>query len=80
MIVQGKHEVISLKEKRSIDALQVLEDYIVENGKPIKVMYTMVNSLHLKYSDIFYNVTTLKTNQYLPDIHNYKEKLRHTTK
>ena len=32
---------------------------------------TMVNSLHLKYSDIFYNVITLKTNLYLPDILNY---------
>jgi hypothetical protein len=28
----------------------------------------MVSTLHLKYSDIFYNVTTLKTNPYLPDI------------
>ena len=27
------------KRKRSIDVLQVLEDYIVENGKPEKVMH-----------------------------------------
>ena len=28
-----------LDRKRSIDVLQVLEDYIVENGKPEKVMH-----------------------------------------
>ena len=27
------------ERKRSIDVLQVLEDYIVENGKPLKVMH-----------------------------------------
>ena len=27
------------KKKRSVDVLQVLEDYIVENGKPHKVMH-----------------------------------------
>ena len=36
-----------------------------------KYCMTMVISLHLKYSDIFYNVITLKTNLYLPDILNY---------
>ena len=40
-----------------------------------KYYMTMVNSLHLKYSYIFYNVITLKTNLYLPDIHNYKVKI-----
>ena len=35
----------------------------------------MVNSLHLKYSNIFYNVITLKINPYLPDIHNYRVKI-----
>lgn len=46
------------ERKRSIDVLDVLEDYIVENGKPEKVMHMiMVSSLHPKYSDIFYDVT-----------------------
>ncbi len=35
-----------------------------------------VNSLHLKYPDIFYRVITLKTNLYLPDIRNYRVKSR----
>ena len=39
-IVQEKHQVNGLRErKRSIDVLDVLEDYIVENGKPNKVMH-----------------------------------------
>ena len=37
---QGKQQVSEWSErKRSIDTLQVLEDYIVENGKPHKVMH-----------------------------------------
>ncbi len=70
------------ERKRSIDLLDVLEDYIVEKRmvNPKKYCMTMVNSLHLKYSDIFYNVTTLKINPYLQDILNYKERLRHITK
>jgi hypothetical protein len=47
---------------------------------PKKYCTTMVNSLHPKYSDIFYNVTTLKINPYLQGILNYKERLRHITK
>src|SRR5688572_18438913 len=40
MIVQGKQQVNGLRErKRSIDILDVLENYIVENGKPEKVMH-----------------------------------------
>ena len=68
------------ERKRSVDVLDVLEDYIVENGKPKKYCMTMVNSLHLKYSDIFYNVTTLKINPYLQDILNYRERLRRITR
>ena len=39
MTVQGKHQVIGLKEKESVDVLDVLEDQIVENDKPEKVMH-----------------------------------------
>jgi hypothetical protein len=75
--------VDGLKErKRSIDVLYVLENYIVENGKPNKVMHDNGKQFTSKifYSDIFYNVITLKINLYLLDILNYKVKLRNTTR
>jgi transposase len=62
------------ERKRSVDVLQVLEDYIVENSKPEKVMHDNGKQFNLKYLDIFYNVITLKIKPYLLDIHNYRER------
>ena len=39
MTVQERQQVIWSERKRSVDVLPVLEDYIVENGKPLKVMH-----------------------------------------
>ena len=66
------------ERKKSIDVLQVLDDYIVENGKPEKVMHDNGKQFTSKiFRRFLYNVITLKTNPYLlPDIHNYKERYR----
>ena len=40
MTVQERQQVNGMKErKRSVDVLDVLEDYIVENGKPEKILH-----------------------------------------
>jgi len=39
MTVQERYQVNGLREKSSIDILDVLEDYIIENGQPQKVMH-----------------------------------------
>ncbi|MFB5600149.1 MAG: transposase family protein [Nitrososphaeraceae archaeon] len=71
------------ERKRSLeDVLQVLEDYIVENGKPYKILHDNGKQFtsKIKYSDIFYNVITLKINPFLHGIHNYKVKLWYITR
>ena len=63
------------ERKRSIDVLDVLEDYIVENGKPEKVMHDNGKQFTSKIFRRFLQRTILKINPYLPDIHNYRVKI-----
>jgi transposase InsO family protein len=52
-----------------MDVLQVLEDYIVENGKPEKILHDNGKQFTSKtFRHFLYNVTTLKTNPYLQGI------------
>jgi hypothetical protein len=46
------------ERKRSIDVLDVLEEWIMVNGKPKKICMTMVNSLHPKSLNAFLSITT----------------------
>ena len=63
------------ERKRSVDVLHVLENYIVENGKPHKILHDNGKQFTSKIFRLFYNVITLKINPYLPDILNYKVKI-----
>ena len=52
MTVQERYQVNGLREKSSIDVLDVLEDYIIENGQPQKLMHDNGKQFTSKYSDI----------------------------
>jgi len=69
------------ERKRSVDVLQVLEDYIVENGKPDKVMHDNGKQFTSKTFKRFLQCNNIKDKS-IPatDIHNYRVKLRHTTR
>jgi transposase InsO family protein len=69
------------ERKRSIDVIHLLEDYIVENVKPNKVMHDNGKQFKSKIFRHFLKKNNIKTNLYLPDIHNYKkERLRRITR
>ena len=71
-----------LKErKRSADVLDVLEDYIVENSKPNKVMHDNDKQFKSKIFRRFLKKNKIKDKS-IPatDIHNYKERLRRITR
>ena len=46
------------ERKRSIDVLDVLEEWIMVNESPRKSCMTMVNSLHPKSLSAFLSITT----------------------
>ena len=69
------------KKKRSVDVLDVLEDYIVENGKPEKVMHDNGKQFTSKIFRRFLKKNNIKDKSITAtDIHNYRVKLRHTTR
>ena len=71
----------SQRRKRSVDVLQVFEDYIVENGKPEKVMHDNGKQFTSKIFRHFLKRNKIKDKP-IPatDILNYKVKSRHITK
>ena len=48
------------ERKRSVDVLQVLEDYIVENGKPLKVLHDNGKQFTSKIFKHFLKKNTIK--------------------
>lgn len=64
-----------LREKEEcVDVLDILEDYIVENGKPEKIMHDNGKQFTSKIFKRFLKKNKIReTNQFQKVIHNYKE-------
>ena len=69
------------KKEECVDVLDVLEDYIVENSKPNKVMHDNDKQFKSKIFRRFLKKNNIKDKS-IPatDIHNYKERLRRITR
>jgi hypothetical protein len=52
------------ERKRSVDVLNVLEDWIMTNGKPKMITHDNGNSLHLTYSNAFWSMITSRISKY----------------
>jgi len=80
---KGGYQVNVLKEKeRSVDVLDVLEDYIVENGKPYKILHDNGKQFTSKIFRHFLLQRNNIKDKSIPalDILNYKVKSRRTTR
>ena len=60
------------KRKRSIDVLKVLEEWIIINGKPKKIMHDNGKQFTSKIFRRFLIHNQIKINQYQILIHSYK--------
>jgi len=54
----GMLRIMCMKVGRSIDVLDVLEEWIMINGKPKKIMHDNGSSLHPKSLNAFLSITT----------------------
>ena len=68
------------ERKRSVDLLNVLEDWIIINGKPRRIMHDNGKQFTSEYSDISLYTTRLRINKYRILIRSYKAKWRHITR
>jgi hypothetical protein len=63
------------ERKRSVDVLNVLEDWIIINGKPKKIIHMITeNSLHPKYLDAFLYTIRQRISKYQILTQSYKER------
>jgi hypothetical protein len=62
------------EKERSIDVLDVLEEWIMVNRKPKKIMHDNGIYLHTRSSNALLSITTLKISRFQIPIHSGKEK------
>jgi transposase InsO family protein len=79
MIVQERYQVNGLKEK-GVDVLDVLEDYIVENGKPEKVMHDNGKQFTSKIFRRFLKKNNIKDKSIPARYPQLQGKLKHITR
>src|SRR5919106_5035650 len=62
------------ERKRSVDVLNVLEDWIMVNGRPDKVMRDNGKQFTSRIFNIFLYTIILRINEYQIPIHSYRER------